>query len=412
MPKSYIATEPAAQRALMNEFDPVRQMKSRITQLESNGHTVDKIELIVLGGTWSFYPKDYQKRFIKECFDAANGVPSKGLEEAQKVNETATHRIIGLTLETRPDYITDEECQRMRTLGCTHVQIGVQSLDQEVLDLIKRDDTIKNIGRATELLKHYGFKITYHIMPGLPGSTPKKDIATFDMLFSDERFQPDMLKIYPTVVVKSSHLYQWWKDGQYKPYDDATLRDVLVEIKKRIPPYVRINRLIRDIPGGNIIDGNLVTNLRQILQQQGTDCQCIRCREPRDKKISENEVTLVTRSYPSAGGTEYFTSFESPDKKTIYAFVRLFLPKKHLGPFDTTTGYVRELHTYGEMIPVGRKKDAVQHAGFGSRLLKEAEHIASKNNYKKLAVISGIGVREYYRKRGYQDEETYVTKKL
>lgn len=410
MPKSYIASEPAAQRALKNDFDPTRQVKSRITQMEKNGHVVDKIELIVLGGTWSFYPHEYQEQFIKECFDTANGVVSKNIEEAQKINETVEHRIIGVTLETRPDYVTVDELWRMRRLGCTHVQIGVQSLDQGVLDLIKRDDNRDQIAHATKLLKHFGFKFTYHIMPGLPGSTPTKDIHTFDLLFRDERFQPDMLKIYPTVVVKSSLLYHWWKDGTYKPYDDKTLRDVLVEIKKRIPPYVRINRLIRDIPGGDIIDGNLVTNLRQILQQQGTDCVCIRCREARGKKVKQSEAKLVVRKYDSSGGKELFISFESKDKKTIYAFIRLFLPADDLVILKPKTAFVRELHTYGELIPVGSANSAVQHIGFGKRLLQEAEHHAKEAGFKTLAVISGIGVREYYKKRGYSLEKTYMTK--
>lgn len=412
MPKSYLASEPAAQRALQNEFDPVRQVNSRIAQLEKNGHVVDKIELIVLGGTWSFYPKKYQEEFIKGCFDAANGVPSKSLEGAQKINETSDRRIIGVTLETRPDYVTEEECWRMRQLGCTHVQIGVQSLDQGVLDLIKRDDTIDQIAHATKLLKQFGFKITYHIMPGLPGSTPEKDIKTFDTLFNDERFQPDMLKIYPTVVVQSSLLYHWWKEGKYKPYDDATLRTILVEIKKRIPPYVRINRLIRDIPGNDIIDGNLVTNLRQVLQQQGVHCQCIRCREAKAKKVRLEDTHLVVRSYPSSGGMEHFISFESQNQDTIYAFIRLFLPDGSLNILNQKTAFVRELHTYGELIKVGAKSEAVQHIGFGKRLMAEAEKKAKEEGYEKLAVISGIGVREYYRKLNFKDDNSYVSKKI
>lgn len=406
MPKSYIASEPAAARALANQFDPYKQVSGRIAQLEHNGHVADKIELIVLGGTWSFYEKDYQEWFIKRCFDAANEVESKTLGEAHKINETAEHRIIGVTLETRPDYVTEEELWRMRLLGCTHIQIGVQSLDQAILDLIKRDDTVEGMANATRLIKQFGFKFTYHIMPGLPGATPEKDVETVEMLFHDERFQPDMLKIYPTVVVKSSLMYHWWKAGKYKPYDDETLQGLLIEIKRRIPPYVRINRLIRDIPGNDIIDGNLVTNLRQKLQNEGVYCQCIRCREAKGKKIRLEDAELVDRAYPSSGGTERFISFESKDRKTIYAFVRLFLPGNY------GKAFVRELHTYGEMIPVSSAKKAVQHIGFGKRLMKEAEEVAKKEGYKKLAVIAGIGVREYYRKMGYTDENTYVVKNL
>ncbi len=412
MPKSYIASEPAAQRALHNAFDPAKQVASRISQLEANGHTADKIELIVLGGTWSFYKKDYQEAFIKGCFDAANEKPSETLEDAIRTNETAEHRIIGVTLETRPDHVNEEELWRMRKLGCTHIQIGVQSLDQEVLNLVHRDDTIENIAHATKLIKSFGFKFTYHIMPGLPGSTPEKDIATMRQLFSDERFQPDMLKIYPTVVVKNSLLYQWWKDGKFKPYNEATLRNVLIEIKKLVPPYVRINRLIRDIPGPDIVDGNLITNLRQELKKRGATCQCIRCREARNAKVKSDEVDLVERLYDSSGGKEQFVSFESKDRKIIYAFVRLHFPDGSIDVLGEKTAFVRELHTYGELMPVDSGRAAVQHIGFGKRLMQEAEKRAKEAGYKKLAVISGIGVREYYRKLGFQLEKTYMTKIL
>lgn len=226
MPKSYIATEPAAQRAFLLKFDPFTQVKSRVGTLEANGHSADKIELIVLGGTWSFYEKKYQTWFIKRCFEAANGKSSRALAEAQKINEKAKHRIIGLTLETRPDYVTVDELWRMRELGCTHVQVGVQTLDQDVLDMIKRDDTLENITRATKLLRNFGFKFTYHLMPGLPGSSLTKDLATFKKVFSDARFQPDMLKIYPCVVVRNTLLNQWYKKGKYKPYSQKQFLDL------------------------------------------------------------------------------------------------------------------------------------------------------------------------------------------
>ena len=435
MPKSYLSSEPAAQRAMVNKFDPFKQVKSRIKQLEINGHAADKIELIILGGTWSFYQKKYQAWFIKRCFEAANGRSSKNLTSAQKLNEKVKHRIIGLTLETRPDYVTAKECWRMRELGCTHVQIGVQSLDQKVLNLNQRDDSIKNIGRATGLLRDFGFKITYHIMPGLPGATPTSDLKTFKKLFSELNFQPDMLKIYPTLVVKNSFLHSWWKQGKFKPYNDKILRDLLIKIKKTIPPYVRINRMIRDIPGGDIMAGNLITNLRQKLQEQGVACQCIRCREVRDEKFSEKDLRLVKRVYSAGQGNEYFLSFENQDKKKLFAFVRLRLPgeiylktksvklirffdKKEITAetatwaFDNATALIRELHTYGELIPVGSKSKAVQHIGLGKRLMAEAEKIAKTRGYKKMVVISGIGVREYYRKLGYKEEKTYMAKGL
>ncbi len=435
MPKSYIVSEPAAQRASRLKFNPFTQVKMRIAALEANGHSADKIELIVLGGTWSYYEKKYQDWFIKRCFDAANGRSTKTLAEAQKVNEKAKHKIIGLTLETRPDYVTKEELWRMRKLGCTHVQIGVQTLEYEILDLIKRDDSIENIKRATNMLRDFGFKITYHLMPGLPGATSKSDLETFKKLFSDPGFQPDMLKIYPCVVVKSAILYQWYKKGKYKPYKGKTLAKLLINIKKDIPPYVRINRLIRDIPGNDIVDGNLVTNLRQILHNEGVVCRCIRCREARKSVVKENEVKLVIRKYRAGLGTEYFISFESKDYKKLYAFVRLRLPDQKARQaseiklvrffdkqeitmkgdelaFDVDTALIRELHTYGELIPVGSKKKAVQHIGFGKHLMEEAEKIAVKKGYKKISVISGIGVRGYYKKLGYKIDKTYLSKKF
>ncbi len=415
MPKSYLSSEPAAQRGLSLKFDPYKQVKMRIDTLEANGHSADKIELIVLGGTWSHYPHDYQVWFIKRCFDAANGRTSRTLKQAQMVNEKVTHRIIGLSLETRPDHVTPAELWRMRELGCTHVQIGVQTLHQDILDLVKRDDTLDNISRATSLLRAFGFKFTYHLMPGLPRATPKKDLDTFKMVFKDSRFQPDMLKIYPCLVVKNSLLYQWYKSGKYKPYSNKQLVDLLIKIKNIVPPYVRINRLIRDIPGPDIVAGNMTTNLRQLLQERGVKCKCIRCREARKTIVKQSQVKLKERIYKAGTGNEHFISFESKDEKKLYAFVRLWLPDKakhFIGAFDDKTAMIRELHTYGELMPIGGKKKAVQHIGFGKRLLTEAERIAMKRGYTKMAIISGIGVREYYRKLGHHLEKTYMVKVL
>lgn len=419
MPKSYLASEPAAQRAWLLKFDPYRQVRLRIKTLEDNGHNASKIELIVLGGTWSHYPLKYREWFITRCFQAANGglrTTVYGLHQAQKINETAKHRIIGLSLETRPDHVSTDELWHMRRLGCTHVQIGVQTLHQDVLDLIKRDDTLDDIARATMLLRDFGFKITYHLMPGLPGSTPKKDLETFRTVFSDPRFQPDMLKIYPCVVVKDSLLYHWYQRGKFKPYSQQTLVNLLIKIKAIVPPYVRINRLIRDIPGPDIVAGNLVTNLRQLLHEQGVQCRCIRCREARGELVSPRAIQLVHRTYRAGQGTEHFLSYESRDRKKLYAFIRLRLPdkktKQHNGPFENATAIIRELHTYGELIPVGSKRKAVQHSGLGKRLMVEAEKLAKKKGYIKMAIISGIGVRQYYQKLGYRLEGTYMVKSI
>lgn len=417
MPKSYIASEPAAQRAYRLKFDPYKQVSLRIKALEDNGHDVEKIELIVLGGTWSFYKKKYREWFIKRCFEAANGKKASSLSQAQKINEKAKHRIIGLSLETRPDHVTSEELWHMRSLGCTHVQIGIQTIYQTVLDFIKRDDTLANMARATALLRDFGFKITYHLMPGLPGSTPAKDLTVFKKVFSDSRWQPDMLKIYPCVVVNNSLLFRWYKQGKYKPYSDKQLIKLIKNIKSIIPPYVRINRLIRDIPGPDIVAGNRVTNLRQLLHQQGVTCKCIRCREVRQEKFKLSDIILVKRQYKAGQGTEIFFSYESKDRKKLYAFVRLRLPKKMRKlvekiPFMPDTALIRELHTYGELIPVGKKGKAVQHVGLGKRLMLEAEKLAKQKGYKKMSVISGVGVRQYYRKMGYKLKQTYMIKNI
>lgn len=414
MPKSYLANEPGAARALRNEFDPYRQVKSRLEALRANGHNTDKCELIVLGGTWTVYKKAYQTWFLKRCFDAFNESSSPSWKAAKTKNETAPHRVIGLTLETRPDHVTHAEARRLRWLGCTRVQLGVQTTDQEVLDLIKRDQTNGQVIEATRILKEAGFKISHHYMQGLPGMTVEKDIQTIDDAFGGPDFQPDHIKIYPTVVVKSAVLYQWWKKGEYTPYTPEELFGLLVEIKKRVPEWVRIERLIRDIPGESILAGNKRTNLRQMMHEQGVECRCIRCREPHDAEVSMDDVELVRREYEASGGREIFLSYESPDRKTLYAFTRLRLQrlKKHWLPVLQDAAVIREIHTYGKVKPIHEGSGSVQHIGMGRQLMAEAERIAADEGYKRMAVIAGIGVREYFRKLGYTMKEEYMLKGL
>jgi len=273
MPKSYLANEPACMRAVLTKFDPYRQVKTRLNSLKLAGHLTDKIELIVLGGTWSAYPKIYQTWF--RCFDACNQKNAKSLKEAQKINEKAKHRIIGLTLETRPDYVTPQEIKRMRELGCTRVELGVQSIYDNVLKYNKRGHNIDTIKVATKLLKNAGLKVTYHMMLNLPGSNLKKDEKMFEELFSNPAFQPDQLKIYPCVVLKTSPLYKLWKQGKYRPYSEKQLVNLLIKIKKKIPPYVRIIRVIRDIPSQSIIAGNKLSNLRQIIKDKAGNSKII-----------------------------------------------------------------------------------------------------------------------------------------
>jgi elongator complex protein 3 len=433
MPKSYLSNEPAIMRAILTDFHPYKQVMARLKSLEATGHKTDKIELIVMGGTFSYFPKQYQTWFVKECFRACNAelkviksIKSKVyLKQLQKINEKSKHRIIGLTLETRPDYIDEKEIIRMRKLGATRVELGVQSIYDDILKLNKRGHGIKETIRATRLLKEAGFKINYHIMPDLPGSNYKKDLAMFKELFSNPDFQPDMLKIYPCVVVKNSPIYKWWKNGKYKPYSDKKLIRLLAEIKKIIPYYVRITRLIRDIPSTSIVAGNKVSNLRQVLkkksEEEGWQCKCIRCREVRSKFAKFKNSKLFRQDYDASDGKEIFLSFEDRKRKNLYSLLRLrinsgvhSLECKAYELKPELHAIIREVHTYGKLVQIKSKnKKSPQHTGLGKKLILEAERITQEEfNIKKIAVISGIGVRDYYRKLGYRLEDGYMVKKL
>jgi len=426
VPKSYLSNEPSVMKAISLKYDPFKQVQMRLKTYENNGHDSDKIELIVQGGTWSYYDDEYKFEFIKRLYDACNAgphgedKPAATLAEAQKINETAQHRVVGLTLETRPDYINEKELRQMREFGCTRVEVGVQNIYDDVLVLNKRLHKIDAVIDATKLLKEAGFKINYHMMPNLPGSDVERDYQNFVELFGRPEFQPDMLKIYPCSVLKNAPLYKWFKDGRYTPYTDEELFDLLMRIKKIIPEYTRINRLIRDIPTTSIEAGNMWSNLRQMLQakmaEQGEYCKCIRCREARDKEVKIDEAILDVQTYEASGGTEYFLSFISPDRKILYAFLRLRLnADNHQHFIDELQGaaLIREVHTYGQLAPIADDKGGfVQHAGFGRRLLAKAEEIAREHGRQKMAVISGIGVREYYRKNGYVIDGTYMCKSL
>jgi elongator complex protein 3 len=426
VPKSYLSNEPAVMRAIRCGYDPYLQVASRLRALENNGHQPNKIELIVIGGTWSVLPQEYKYWYIKECFRAANEFNGqwsmvngksknknkfsdklkfddlkKELLSEQKKNEKAKYRIIGITLETRPDYIDEKELMEMRELGGTRVELGVQAIDDKILVKNNRGHGVKEIVDATKLLKNFGFKITYHIMPGLPGSSAHRDYQMFQKLFIDERFQPDQIKFYPTVVTRGSLLYQWWKKGLYKSYSNKILEGLIIKCKKIIPPYVRVIRLIRDIPAESIVAGNIITNLRQIIKARGVECKCIRCREAGEKSKVIKSIKSKVIKYKASGGEEYFISFESKDEKTLFGFCRLRI--------NGDDAMIRELHVYGELVPVGGAKK-IQHMGLGKKLMLEAEKIAKKNKCKKISVIAGVGVREYYKKLGYELENTYMVK--
>jgi elongator complex protein 3 len=485
MPKSYLPNEPAAARALSLKFNPYAQVKKRLEMLAANGHETDKIELIVKGGTWSAYPRKYQDWFIKRCFEAANGIKSlptslklRGagptsllqreekkssllwkrmgrvdLLQAQKINETAKHRIIGLTLETRPDFVTPEEIKHLRDLGCTRIELGAQTVNDKILKLVRRGHTAQDTANATSLLRDAGFKVDYHLMPALPGVSVKKDLENFKKIFSDSRFRPDMIKIYPCSVIPKTALYKLWKQGKYKPLSTERLLNLIIKMKLTTPRYVRISRVIRDIPGDDIAAGNKVTSLRQNIQaemkRRGLECKCIRCREIGHKiiKTQEHPTTLKLRGtgkniktkiqiqkYKASNGTEYFLSIEDKKCDILFAFCRLRLPQiiktqehknikikeqsmdtKIVQPLPELKGaaLIRELHTYGHLVPVNTKlAGASQHLGFGKALMQEAEKIAKKSGYKKMAVIAGIGVREYYKAIGYGLNGTYMVKNL
>ena len=437
MPKSYLSNEPAVMRAVLTDFHPYKQVQARLRSLKATGHKTDKIELIVMGGTFSYLPKQYQTWFIKECFSACNAgskwlqkpLRALSLKQLQKINEKASHRIVGLTLETRPDYIDEKEILQMRKLGATRVELGVQSVYDDVLKFNKRGHSVNETIKATRLLKETGFKINYHMMPDLPGSNYKKDLTMFKELFSNPDFQPDMLKIYPCVVVKNAPIYKWLKTGKYKPYPDKKLIQLLCEIKKIVPYYVRITRLIRDIPSTSIVAGNKVSNLRQVLkkrsEEEGWNCKCIRCREVRNQNpllLKEglgvvNNLKLFRQDYNASGGKEIFLSFEDKKRQHIYSLLRLRINEIGVHSFIPAlenASIIREIHTYGQLVPIRSKsKKSPQHTGLGKKLIAEAEKITKAEfGLKKITVISGVGVRNYYRKLEYDLVDGYMIKYL
>lgn len=462
MPKSYMSNQPAAARAVRNKFHPYKQVFNRITALEESGHPTSKLEIIVMGGTWSFLPHKYQSWYLKKCYDAANchGLPDSEIEkykaqvrtlkQAQDWNETAVHRIIGLTLETRPDFINERELARMRRYGCTRIEIGVQTLDEAVQRLTKRGHYNRHVVKAQKLMKDFGFKVCWHLMPGLPGSTIEKDIVWIKQVFEDSDMRPDFIKIYPCVVLETAELKAWWEDGHYEPYRDAELVKLLTQIQIFVPEYVRIMRLMRDIPVSNILDGAKFSNLRQILQDQpnklkeivGADFynahnlaetsyifRDIRAREigfadlDKNPEILEIKPVLVRRDYEGSDGQEVFLSFEDPDKKYLFALLRLRKPSGQSYEFFQgvikDAALVREVHSYGSEISVGDEvleelsPSTGQHRGLGKALIAEAERIARDEwGLKRLSIIAGIGTREYYRKWGYECKSTYMTKSL
>jgi len=418
MPKSYLSDEPAAQRAKKLNFNPNLQIKSRLKQLQDTGHTTDKIELIVIGGTFSAYPKNYKISFFKAIFDTLNNQTSKNLTQAQQINETTKHRAVGISIETRPDWITKEEIKLLRKLGVTKVQLGVQALDKNILKKIKRGHSIKPIANATKLLKNAGFKICYHFMPNLPGSTPQKDLDMAKLMFQDPRFKPDNLKIYPVQVISGTQLYTLFKAGKFKTYTDNVLKKVLKEIKLNTPPWVRIDRLVRDISKKWVSSGTHQTNIRQVIQQELKDsnkfCKCIRCREIKGNLHTKFPLKFKKITLNTLGGQEYFLSYQVKGK--LCSLLRLRLPNKNqMVLFNElkNAAIIREVHTFGSALTLKEPGLAnTQHQGLGKKLIKKAQEISSKKGFKKLAVISAIGTKEYYKKLGFCSEGLYMTKDI
>jgi len=417
MPKSYLSDEPAAQRAKNLNFDAKAQISQRLEQLKMNGHPTDKLEIIVIGGTYSAYPEDYKISFIKEIYDACNEVAAKDIEEAMAINETAKQRVVALSVETRPDWVTEAEVRLIRRLGVTKVQLGVQAIDDEIAKITKRGHGQAEVAEATRRLRNAGMKICYHIMPNLPGSNPEKDVEMARLIYSDPRFMPDYVKIYPCMVIKGTALFQMWQRGEFATYDDETLKKVLKEISAITPEWVRIDRLVRDISRAWVGAGTIKTNMRQEVEREliaeGRPCRCIRCREVKDGIYSTIPM-LKQVELDTLGGKEIFLSYENEHK--LYALLRLRLPdekEKLIFPELKGAAIVREVHSYGQVVPLStRSKGKAQHQGLGRLLMTKAEEIARKKGFGKLAVISAVGTREYYKKLGYKTEGEYMTKTL
>jgi elongator complex protein 3 len=424
MPQSYTPESPAVLRGIECQFDAARQVKVRLDGLADMGHPIDKIELIIMGGTFLSTPIDYQYQFIKDCFDALNGAVSPSLAEAKKLNETTACRCVGLCIETRPDFCGEAEVKRMLEFGATRVEMGVQTLDDDIYRLVRRGHLVADVVQATALLKNYGFKVHYHWMPGLPGSTPEHDLALSRLLFDDPRFRPDGLKIYPTMVVAGTELEKWFLEGRYQPYNNSTLLDLVADIKAIVPKYVRISRVLRDIPVKFITAGykdSLRGPVKKRMQAKGLACRCIRCREY-GHRVAEGwkigEPALQRMDYPASGGTEIFLSFED-ERETLFGLLRLRIQSATVPVAGlenaVPTAIIRELHVYGPEVPLkNQSPDSAQHKGLGKALLKEAERIAQEEfKASQMLVLSGVGAKEYYRAEfGYHSVGDYMSKFL
>jgi elongator complex protein 3 len=423
-PQSFTGREPTSMRSAENNYDSYKQVLARLNQLITIGHDVSKTELIIIGGTFLNFPKKYRDRFVKGCFDGLNGKRALNLKDAHKLNETAKIRNVGFTLETRPDFCKPKHIDLMLDYGVTRIEIGVQTLDDKIFRLVNRGHSTQDVIEAFQAAKDSGYKIVAHMMPGLPGSNPLEDLKNFHKLLYNPDFKPDMLKIYPTVILKNTGLYNEYLAGKYRPYDLTTVVNLLADVKSFVPKWVRIMRIQREIPAYEIVSGVKNGNLRELVleevRRRGHSCKCIRCREIGLKKYQEKDhhiedMKLFKEVYDSSEGTEIFLSFEDINIQALIGFLRLRIPSQKVHRTEISerqSCIVRELHIYGSVVPIGLKdKERWQHRGFGKKLITEAEKIASEDyDANKIVILSAVGTREYYKKLGYFSEGPYMVR--
>lgn len=422
VPQSYTPKSPVVLRASRVNYDPFKQVISRIGAFEAMNHPVEKIELIIMGGTFLQYPKKFQYSFIKGCYDALNKKKSNSLEEAKKLNENSLNRCVALCIETRPDTVI-EYITRLREFGCTRVELGVQIIDNKIYKKVKRGHRVKDVADATKALRDAGFKIGYHLMINLPNVSFERDYKMVKKIFSDERFKPDQIKIYPCQVMPGSQLEKDYFKGEYIPYDEDRLKSLLVKLKSLVPEYCRIMRIMREIPPEYLIAGTTRIDLRREVQKEmeskGLRCKCIRCREigfsrAKGKILDEKSIKLCRIDYNASKGKEIFLSFEDIKNNILIGLLRLRIPGRDtIKGMGSNFAIVREMHTYGKALNLGAKGNIGQHRGYGKLLMVEAEKIAKKEFGKdKMVVIAGIGAREYFYNHGYKPDGSYVSKVL
>jgi len=427
VPQSYTGHEPAAMRGAQNSYNPYAQVRTRIEQLEAIGHKVDKVELIIMGGTFPSTPTDYQEDFVRQCLDAITETKSSSLDEAKKLAETSRIHNVGITVETRPDWAKAEQVDQMLSMGVTRVEVGVQNIYDDIYKRVNRGHRVQDVIEATRIMKDAGLKVLYHLMPGLPGSSFERDLEGFREIFTNSHFKPDMIKLYPCLVIKGTKVYDWWKKGDYRPYTTEEAAQLIAELKKFVPPWIRIMRVQRDIPANLIEAGVKLSNLRQIalqkLGEEGGRCRCIRCREVghrwlRDKiKPDPDKIEIQTIREEASGGLELFISAEDPVNDVLLGYVRLRIPSEKTIRHEIVpekTAIVRELRVYGPLVPVGKHlAGAWQHRGYGGVLLSEAERAAMEDYDRiKIVVTSALGTKQYYKQFGYDYDGPYVSKRL